>query len=413
MKILLLGKGVANNGCKRLLEKHGIEYEYLNPEEIVEAVYDCIVKSPGISLDDAIFLKVKGKIISDIELCYMLEHPFIIGVTGSNGKTTVVSMLGHILSSKFEVVVCGNIGYSVCDAVVDHPDCDIYIVELSSFQLEAVEVLDCNISVILNISLCHLDHHKNLNSYVDAKLNIAKTQGYSHYCVFNMDDVYLKDIPKLILSKPVGFSYRSTISRVYLLNDYIYFKNKRIYKLTRKDLTCKHRIENYLAVLTVVSLLNFNIKRAARLLKSFKDIRYRLTKIDSYVYNDAKSTNCASTMAAINSLNQIHLICGGYDRGMQIQLDVNALMRLTAVYSYGQTAQQVEEYFKEKSIDCWRFTTLEEAITAAYERRKGQEVILYSPMFASFDQYNSYEERGKEFDRIYHKLKHSKPIQIK
>lgn len=382
-----------------------IDYDYKNIGELDVWDYDYIVKSPGICLDDEVFSRLSGKVISDIELCYILEHPYIIGVTGSNGKTSVVSMLGHILSYKYDVVVCGNIGYSVCDAAVDYPNADIFIVELSSFQLEAIETLDCNISVILNISLCHLDHHKSLSRYIDAKTAIARKQGFNHYSVYNMDNPYLKDLTKSILSTPVGFSYRSTISRIYVLNDYIYFKNKRIYKLSREDLACKHKIENYLAVLTVISLMNFNIKRACKLLKTFREIRYRLTKIDAHTYNDAKSTNCASTAAAISSLEHIHLICGGYDRGMDIYLDVGCLSRLTAVYAYGETRERVKAFFTDKNIDCYTFITLEEALRSAYIKRKDKENILYSPMFASFDQYESYEQRGEEFDRIYRKLK--------
>lgn len=408
MKILLLGKGVANQGCKRLLEKHLIDYDYFNILELTEYDYDYIVKSPGILLDDAVFNKLKGKVISDIELCYILEHPYIIGVTGSNGKTSVVSMLGHILSHKYNVVVCGNIGYSVCDAVVDHPDADIFIVELSSFQLEAIETLDCNISVILNVSMCHLDHHHTMNEYVSAKENLALKQGFNHYTVYNMDNPYIKDLSKRILANPVGFSYRSTISRIYVLNDYIYFKNKRIFRLSKSDLACKHKIENYLAVLTVISLMDFNLKKAAKLLKTFKDIKYRLTKIDTYIYNDAKSTNCGSTIAAIYSLDKVHLICGGYNRGMKITLDVGCLSKIVCVYAYGETKTMVQEYFKNKNIECFTFATLEEALRSAYIKRDNQEVILYSPMFASFDQYNSYEQRGEEFDKIYYKLKHNK-----
>lgn len=408
LNILLLGKGVTNNGCKRLLEKHNMQYTYENIDELTSFEYDYIVKSSGIRLQDPVFSKLKGTIISDIELCYLLEHPYIIGVTGSNGKTSVVSMLGHILSTKFDVVVCGNIGYSVCDAVVDHPLADIFIVELSSFQLEAIRTLDCNISVLLNISPCHLDHHPTLKEYVDAKCNIAYKQSYDHYTVYNMDDSFLKDLGKYIEAKPIGFSYCSTISRIYVLNDYIYYKNKRIYHLTKKEWNSKHKIENYLAVLTVISLLNFNIKRACKLLKGFKDVPYRLNLIDTYVYNDAKSTNCASTMAAIQSLNDIHLICGGYDRNMDIQLDVGCLTKLICVYAYGQTKDKVVEYFKKRNIECFRFETLEEALHSAYIKRQNKEVILYSPMFASFDQYKSYEQRGEEFNRLYKELKLNK-----
>ena len=174
LKILLLGKGVANNGCERLLKKHNIDYDYLEKNEVQISDYDLIVKSPGIPLDDIVFTKINGKVITDIELAYRLEKPNLIGVTGSNGKTTVVTMLEHVLKSKYNTIACGNIGYSICDALVDHPNMDFYIVELSSFQLEGVTSVDFMISCILNISLCHIDHHKSFDSYIESKLNICK-----------------------------------------------------------------------------------------------------------------------------------------------------------------------------------------------------------------------------------------------
>lgn len=405
MKILLLGKGVANQGCRRLLQKHNIEFDQCNIDEIQEYSYDYIVKSPGIRLDDDIFKVLRGKVISDIELCYILERPYIIGVTGSNGKTSVVSMLGHILSSRYSVVVCGNIGYSVCDAVVDHENADIFIVELSSFQLEAIQTLDCNISVILNISACHLDHHRIMRNYVDAKLNIATKQSFNHYTVYNMDNPYLKDICKSVISNTVGFSYESTISRIYVLNDYIYYRNKRIYKLNKEEIKYRHKVENYLAVLSVISVLNFNLSKACKLLKTFREVKYRLTRIDEYVYNDAKSTNCASTMAALHALDDVHLICGGYSRGMKVSLDEDSLHKLVAVYAYGETRVELKEYFSKMGIICYEFKTLAEALKSAYIKRMNKEILLYSPMFASFDQYKSYEERGCEFDKEYFLLK--------
>ncbi|MBE6137241.1 MAG: UDP-N-acetylmuramoyl-L-alanine--D-glutamate ligase [Erysipelotrichaceae bacterium] len=403
MKMLLLGKGVANNGCKRLLDKHHISYDYLNIDELSNFDYDYIVKSPGITLHDEVFKMLKGKIISDIELAYILEKPYIIGVTGSNGKTSVASMLGHILSYKYNVCVCGNIGYSVCDALVDK-NADMYIVELSSFQLETVSNLDCNISIITNISLCHLDHHLSMNKYVNAKLNICKYQDYSHYTIYNLDNPYLKDISKITMCKAIGFSFDSSITRVYVLNEYIYYKNKRIYKLSKNELAYRHKIENYLAVLTAVSLLDFNMKKAAKLLRKFKDVEFRLNKISDYIYNDAKSTNCASTNAALSALDNVHLICGGYSRGIEIYLDKSNLEKIKYVYAYGESKYEVKFYFENLGIKCFIFETLEEAFRSAYIKRDGTENILYSPMFASYDQYSSYKERGNEFNNVYFKL---------
>lgn len=405
VKILLLGKGVANNGCKRLLEDSSIDFDYFDKNEITEGEYDYIVKAPGIPLYDSCFKNIHGKVISDIELAYVLRRVYMIGVTGSNGKTTVCTMLYQILKHKYRVVLCGNIGYSICDAVVDNKDAEIFIVEMSSFQLEAINTLDCNISVLLNIDMCHLDHHLNMRNYVDAKLKLALKQSFNRYTIYNTDNVYLSGLHKMILSTPIGFSYNSTINRIYVLNDYIYFKNKRIFKLKKEDLKCRHKVENYLAVLSVISIMNFSMKKACKILKDFKDVEYRLNKIDKYVYNDAKSTNCASTNAAISSLDKIHLICGGYDRFMDIKIDDDNLKKLICVYAYGQTKDKIKNYFQNKNIRCLVFNTLEDALRSAYIKRIDNEIILYSPMFASYDQYHSYNERGKEFNELYFQLK--------
>lgn len=403
--ILLLGKGIANNGCKRLLDKYQIKYDYFNISELEKYQYEYIVKSPGISLSDEIFKKLNGKIISDIELGYMITHPNIIGITGSNGKTTVSSMLDYILKNKYNVCLCGNIGYSFCDALVDKPGCDYYIVEMSSFQLEATYELDCVVSAILNVSMCHIDHHKSFEKYLEAKTKITSNQSFNNFVVYNLDDPYLKDIKRKTLANLVGFSYKSSIGKIYRLNEYIYYQNKIIFKIKKNELNYKHKIENYLAVLSILKCIDFNLNKACKDLKKFKDVKFRLNRIDKYIYNDAKSTNCASTMAAINSLDKIHLICGGYNRNISINLDLGALNKIKVVYAYGQTKELVFDYFNQYGIVCFKFENLNDAFRSAYIKRFNDENILYSPMFASYDQYNSYNERGEEFNSIYKKIK--------
>lgn len=403
MKILLLGKGAANDGCKRLLEKHLIEYDYFNINEIVAKHYDYIVKSPGIKLTDNVFNYLKGRVISDIELGYILEKPFVIGITGSNGKTSVTLMLKYILSKKYKVCACGNIGYSFCDALVDS-DAEIFIVEVSSFQLEATRSLDCNVSVLLNISNCHLDHHTSLENYINSKMNICRYQNNDHYTVYNLDNDNLKSISRICNSRCIGFSYKNSIGKVYILKNKIYYNNKKIYRIKEKESKYRHKIENYLAVLSVVSLFKINLKKAAKKFKSFKDVDYRLNKLNDYIYNDAKSTNCASTNAALYALDKVHLICGGYNRGIQINIDKDNLNKIKYVYAYGEVKYELKFYFENNNIKCFVFDTLEEAFRSAYIKRFENEIILYSPMFASFDQYRNYRQRGEEFNKLFFKL---------
>lgn len=391
MKILLLGKGVANDGCKRLLDYHKISYDYKNIDELECFSYEYIVKSPGISLDDKIFEKLEGIIISDIELVYRLRKPFIIAVTGSNGKTTVTSMLAHVLGKKYKAIACGNIGYSFSDAVVDNPDADYYIVEVSSFQLEAIKDFSPNCAIILNISPCHIDHHKSYSEYISSKLNILKNICKYDGVVFNKDISYIK-------SKNNYYSYskNDTTALIYYLNGYIYYRDKRIFKIDKKYTSFD--IDNIMAVLSTLKYLNKLYLK--KYIKSFKKPKYRFEKIEKYIYNDAKSTNCASTSNALLNLKKCHLICGGYDRGIPIIMDRNALFNIIKVYAYGESKNKIKAYFDEKKIKCEAFDSLNDAAIEALLSRCRDENILYSPMCASFDQYKSYIERGKEFEKI-------------
>lgn len=408
MKILLLGHGVANDGCKALLDKDGIEYDYLNINDVNTFDYDVIIKAPGIPLDEDIFSKLSGKVMTDIDLAYILRKPFIIGVTGTNGKTTISTILYKILSKKYKCGLCGNIGYSVCQALADDSSKEIYIVELSSFQLEASNYLDCNISVISNISLAHIDHHKSLLKYVDSKLKICQNQNSLHSCVYNMDNAYLKNIHRYTNAKLYPFSYNNTINSVYHIKDYIYYKNKRIYKIKKEEKNQKHIISNYLAVFTVLTILKFDLKKAGKILSKFKTVEYRFEKLDNNIYNDAKSTNCQSTEAAISSLNNVHLICGGYDRGNDIYLGYDALTKIKCVYAYGESRNKIKNYFIERGINVIEYLDLKSAFNDAIVNLNSYNNILYSPMCASFDQYNSYNERGMEFNNLYQNYKNNK-----
>lgn len=389
--MLLLGKGIANMGCARLLDHHNIKYDLKNIDELEKFEYEYIVKSPGISLSDKIFEKLKGTIISDIELVYRLRKPYIIAVTGSNGKTTVTSMIKYILGKKYKAIACGNIGYSFADAVLDNPDADYFILEVSSFQLEAIKDFSPNCAIILNISPCHIDHHKSFRNYVAAKLNISKNLCKFDCLIFNKKISQIKNKMNYL-----NFSSVDTASLIYSLNNYIYYRNKRIYKIKKSFTTFD--IENIMAVLGV--LIYLNKLKFKKYISKFKKPKYRFERISKFIYNDAKSTNSQCTSLALLELPDTHLICGGYDRKIPIILDNRALMNIKSVYAYGESKFKILEYFKKRKIKCFIFDTLYDATIEALISRKKKENILYSPMFASYDQYNSYIERGKEFEEI-------------
>ncbi|MDE7161135.1 MAG: UDP-N-acetylmuramoyl-L-alanine--D-glutamate ligase, partial [Anaeroplasmataceae bacterium] len=344
MKILVLGKGVANDGVVLLLKEEQLEYDYLNLDEVEEYEYDLVVKAPGIPLFEPVvekFLENKIRVITDIELAFMLRKKFYIGVTGSNGKTTTVSLIAHILSAKFDVVACGNIGYSVCRALVEHPNADIFVVELSSFQLESAQI-DLNISVLLNAHPCHLDHHGEYKRYLESKSNICKNQSASHYCVYHLDDPMIRDMVKLTGAKRISFSRTSYLAKSYLHKNFLYYDKKRILQ-SKESKTFMQ--ENQLAAIAAASLIKGMCPRLIRKqIESFEEIEYRLTKVNDFIYNDAKSTNPYATIAALDCLENVELLCGGYDRKENLSCLQDSLSKIKRVYAYGDTKYKIKEY---------------------------------------------------------------------
>lgn len=406
MRILVLGKGVANDGVVLLLEEEHLEYDYLNLDEVVDLNYDMVIKAPGIVMSEKIiqkFLEKKIRVITDIELAFMLRKKFYIGVTGSNGKTTTVSLITHILSSKYDVVSCGNIGYSVCRALVEHPTAEIFVVELSSFQLETSK-LDLNISVLLNVHPCHLDHHATYKEYIKSKANLCLYQSSNHHTIYHLDDPIVRDIVKNIDSEKISFSRTSYLAKCYIHDGYIFNSKRKILKIDQKLKDKPFLLEDVMASISTVSLVKkITPKIIKEQLKTFEEIEYRLTKINDFIYNDAKSTNPYSTLAALECFDSIELVCGGYDRKENLACLHAALPKLKRVYAYGQTKEKIKGYMLENDVECLTFESLDEAFTKAYQDRT-EEVILFSPMFASFDHFKNYIERGKYFNEIAMKI---------
>ncbi len=402
MKILALGTGVANDGVVMLLKEEGLDYDYLNIDEVMTFDYQFVVKAPGIPMTEPIiqgFLKKNIRVITDVELAFLLRKKFYIGVTGSNGKTTTVSLIKHILSVKYKTIACGNIGYSLCRALVEHKDAEIFVVELSSFQLEA-SLIDFNISVLLNVHPCHLDHHTSYKEYIDSKANLCKNQSSSHYCVYHMDDPILREMVKSISAEQISFSRNSYLAKCYIFDEHIYFQNKKILKINPSLKEKTFFLEDVMAAISAVSLVKgISSKIIREQMKSFEEIEYRLTKINSFIYNDAKSTNPYSTMAALECFDSVELICGGYDRKENLDCLKSSLTKLKRVYAYGQTKGKIEKYMQDNNVECLAFNSLDEAFEKAYLDRK-EEIILFSPMFASFDGFKNYIERGKYFNEI-------------
>lgn len=314
-------------------------------------------------------------------------------------------MITNIINQESNGVACGNCGFPISHAALDYKLYKYFVVELSSFQLKGICKFAPKIAVITNINNAHLDYHESIDDYHKSKYKITMNQSTDDYLVLNLDDEKSMSLFSESKAIKIKYSLHNKMADCYINGKWFYFKNKKVCKLNslknKTDIMCY----NALASICVGKLLNIKNANISNGLKSFTNIKYRLQEIKPKIYNDAKSTNVYSTISALKEFldDDILLICGGYDRNDDIDVLGEYIKSVKCVYVYGMTKDKVKDFCNKYNINVFGFDTLKEAVIKALNDRK-KEVILYSPMFASYDQYSSYEERGKEFNNLVNKF---------
>lgn len=387
MNILIYKGGKSNDSLKRLLNDLGIVYD-LTP---LKEAYDYIVKPPGVKKEE---IKVKGQIICDIEFVYSIFHFLSYAVTGSCGKSTCVMLIYHLLKDKYKCRMCGNIGIPISDVIDKNKQ--LYILEISSFQLDSIITYKPRISVILNVREAHLDYHLSMENYIEAKGKITINQDKNDFIIYNADDENATYIAKKSNAIKLSISLNKKNADAYYFNNCIY---TRYGKINLKDSfsALEGDIYNIMAAVLVALLSNIDISFIEKKLKTFKKPRYRMEQIRSNVYNDAKSTNIHSTLTQIKNMSDISLICGGYDRGNSLDDILKIAPHVRMFYLYGENRIRVGRFLDDYNIDYKSFDRLNEALQSAMD---GYSTIVYSPMAPSYDQFNSFEERGQLFDEL-------------
>jgi len=339
---------------------------------------DLLVISPGVTNSALPIVwaeQLNIPVISEIELAWMLCPAAIIAVTGSSGKTTVTTLIGEIIeASGKRAFVCGNIGNPFSDEVHKMASQDFVSLETSSFQLERIRNFKPKISVILNFSRNHLDRHRDIQEYLDAKKRIFMNQDDSDFLVLNGRDPILKNLAGETKAK-VLFFFES------------------------QDLN-----PNQAAVVTVGSILGIEKNTCLKVFREFKGLEHRfeyVTEINNIKFiNDSKSTLVESTIWAIKNISSpVILIAGGKDKGVDYKgiLDI-AAKRVKEVILIGEAKEKIKKEFNGfLSLD--EAYTLEEAVNKAYLKAKPGDSVLLSPMCSSFDMFSNYEERGDRFKK--------------
>lgn len=413
-----LGADVIINDQKQADEAVQSELENLgitvisgyHPLEMVTSDIAFLFKSPGIPYENemvASAIKQQIPVLTDVELAWEVSEAPIIGITGTNGKTTTTMMIEAIFNyhQSQHALLAGNIGIPSADvARVAKPSQEI-VMELSSFQLMGIENFTPEIAVIVNIYEAHLDYHHTREAYQEAKWKIQQNMTAANHLVMNFNEVEWQELAKTTKATVVPFSTKEVVKDgAYLLDQRLYFKDEFIMEASELGVPGEHNIENALAAIATARLKGIPRDEIRTVLSRFSGARHRLEYVGEYqqvkYYNDSKATNILATQKALSGFDNQHLIliAGGLDRGNAFTDLVPDLKGLKALVLMGENKEKIQSAAIQAGIDnIIMVETMAEAVKQAIALAEAQDSILLSPASASWDQYKTFEERGEDF----------------
>ena len=411
---------------KKILEKlKNYKFDYFFGKNCFENLkgFDIIFRSPSFlpTRKELVEEEKRGAIItSEIEMLMKLTPATIIGVTGSDGKTTTTSLIYSILKNAgYNTYLGGNIGIPLFTKLNEMKPNDIVVLELSSFQLMGMDVSP-HIGVITNITPNHLNIHKDYQEYINAKKNIFKYQNKDDYIILNYDNDITRNCAKEAKSKVIFFSGKEKLENGFIVDNKIIKKCEdgiRTHILDCKDVLLRgeHNFENIATAIAATSSL-VDIDKSIDTIKEFKAVEHRLEYVrtidDVKWYNDSVSSSPTRTIAGLKSFDEdIVLIAGGYDKNLDYTpIAKPILKKVKTLILLGQTSGKIFDAVKEeeekenKNIDIFMVNTLEEAVNLARKQAKVGEIVLFSPASASFDMFKNFADRGNKFKNLVNKL---------
>jgi UDP-N-acetylmuramoylalanine--D-glutamate ligase len=413
-EVLLSDNGTIKKKYKDVLLNNEIEFEEGGHavNRILEATV--VVKSPGIPDKAPLIQQLKEKgipVISEIEWASRFTEAKLIGITGSNGKTTTTSLVYHLLlGAGHKVGLAGNIGFSFAKQVAEN-DFDVYVLELSSFQLDDIDSLKMDIAVLLNITADHLDRYDyKLQNYVDSKFKILNEADEKSVLVYCLDDETV--VKNLTQKTYVGKKLNYSLNRVAdaKINKGALESNLG-FSMPMQDLLIKgkHNLLNALAAVLVGQEMGLQSQQVVEGLKSFKAIEHRLEKVkevDGVEYiNDSKATNVDATFYALDAMNKpVVWIVGGVDKGNDYTM-LNDLVaqKVKGIVCMGTDNEKLLKAFEGKVSKLKEVRGAEEAVVVARSFANKGDVVLLSPACASFDLFKNYEDRGIQYKQAVNK----------
>ena len=379
---------------------------------------DLWIISPGVPKDTNIIKKAKSlgiEIVGEIEFASRFTSLPIIAVTGSNGKSTTVNIIYDMLkNSNYKPVLAGNIGNPFSSVVNELNQKliqgDIFILEISSFQLEFVDQFHPYISLYLNISPDHLDRHGNMEEYVHTKLNMIKNITNEDFIIFNEEDEILNTSFDNSIAKVIPYSLKKE-SKFFSINaSKVYDSNhKSFFEISKIRLKGKHNLSNIIASATIAKILKVDEDTIKNSMENFGGIKHRLEfvrELNDVIYiNDSKATNVFSVIAALNSFkNPIVLLLGGKNKDSDFrQLLPHVKRHVKHIVLFGEAGGEIATVIGD-AVRLNKTSSLSQAVASAHKVASPGDIILMSPGCASFDQFNNFEERGTKFTELVNEL---------
>ena len=385
------------------------------PDDIVQ-IYDLVIISPGISVYAPFVKKAESlgiPIWGEVELAYRLCPCPMVAITGTNGKTTVTTLVGEILKlHNTGTVVGGNIGIPLTELVTTLTPDNIVVAEISSFQLETIAAFKPKISAVLNMTEDHLDRHHTMENYIAMKSRIFENQSATDICVLNYDNPITREMKPP--GKVIYFSAKEPLNTgVYLRDGLIIAKlqenSPEIIIAKMQDI--KIMPENALAATALALCAGASPEHIDRGLREFKSVQHRLEYVATIdgveYYNDSKATNTDAAIKAIEAIDApIVLIGGGYDKNTDFTPWVKTFEEnVTKLLIFGATSQKIVDICNNLGFTNYEITfSLQEAVIKAQENAKHGDTVLFSPACASFDMFKNFEERGDMFKQYVREL---------
>ena len=388
------------------------------PDELLDNTYNYLVKNPGIKLNHPCVVKaesLKIPVINEVELAYHLlpKDVTIIGITGSNGKTTTTTLTYEFLKEAgFRVHLGGNIGTPLCALLKDVKEKDILVLEISGHQLHDMYDFKTNISVMTNLCEVHTDHFGSYENYKNNKAKIFNNHTEKDVAILNLENNDVLEKAKNIKSKKLYFSSKKEADAC-IKNNSIYYKDEKIIDISDIKIKGTHNLENIMCAILATKELGISNDAIKNVLTKFAGVEHRIEFVDKInnreFYNDSKATNVKSTTVALSAFTSpVILLLGGLDRNLPFDGLTDYLKYVKQIVCYGETKNKIKEFADKVNVPCIVVDSLDEAVKEAYDLSVENDTILLSPACASWDQFHDFEERGRKFKELVEKIKEEK-----